>query len=88
MYPHAHRSQHEDRYYTGAICGYYTKSLSGYASSWRGSIWTPDPKDPRKYRQVDLPILIGPDPTFKGTTALPFGVQPGGAGRRLRAPTR
>ena len=68
----------------GAICGYYTKSLSGYVSSWRGSIWTPDPKDPRKYRQVDLPILVGLDPTFKGTTALPIGVQSVGPGRRLR----
>lgn len=56
----------------GAIGGYYTKSLGGWASSWHGSIWTPDPKDPRKYKQVDLPILVGADPTFKGTTALPL----------------
>ena len=55
----------------GAIGGYYTKSLSGWVNSWRGAIWTPDPKDPRKYRQVDLPVIFGPDPTFKGTTALP-----------------
>jgi uncharacterized membrane protein len=43
----------------GYIGGYYTKSLSGNASSWHGSIWTPDPKDPRKYVQKDLPILPG-----------------------------
>lgn len=57
---------------TGVIGGYYTKSLSGWVSAWHGSIWTPDPKDPRKYKQVDLPILVGSDPTFKGTTALPL----------------
>ena len=56
---------------SGMIGGYYTKSLSGNVSSWRGSIWTVDPKDPRKYRQVNLPILVGLDPNFKGTTALP-----------------
>jgi len=56
---------------SGAICGYYTKSLSGWVSSWHGAIWTPDPKDARKYRQVDLPVLLGPDPKFKGTVALP-----------------
>ena len=55
----------------GAIGGYYTRSLSRNVSAWRGAIWTPDPKDPRKYRQADLPRLIGLDPTFKGTAALP-----------------
>ena len=55
----------------GTICGYYTKSLSGWVSSWKASIWTVDPKDSRKYRQVDLPVLMGPDPTFKGTAAIP-----------------
>ena len=62
----------------GAIGGYYTKSLSGWVSSWRGAIWTPDPKDPRKYRQVDLPVIYGPDPTFKGTTAIPAAFNQGG----------
>jgi uncharacterized membrane protein len=57
---------------TGAICGYYTKSLSGNVSSWRGAIWTPDPKDSRKYRTATLPVIFGPDPTFKGTCALPM----------------
>ena len=41
----------------GMIGGYYTKSLGG--SSWKGAIWTPDPKDPRKYRTTDLPVLPG-----------------------------
>lgn len=43
----------------GVIGGYYTKSLSGNTSSWKGAIWTPDPKDPRKYRTTDLPVLPG-----------------------------
>lgn len=63
---------------SGAIGGYYTKSLSGNAASWRGSIWTPDPKDPRKYKQTDLPLLVGLDPKFKGTTALPFAFNQSG----------
>jgi len=60
------------------ICGYYTKSLSGSVSSWRGAIWTPDPKDPRRYSMMDLPILVGPDPTFKGTSALPWAFNQAG----------
>ncbi len=43
----------------GYIGGYYTKSLSGNTASWRGAIWTVDPKDPRKYRETDLPVLPG-----------------------------
>lgn len=43
----------------GYIGGFYTKSLSGNVSSWHGAIWTPDPKDPRRYRETDLPILPG-----------------------------
>lgn len=43
----------------GFIGGYYTKSLSGNTSGWRGTIWTPDPKDPRRYRQMDLPVIPG-----------------------------
>lgn len=62
----------------GMIGGYFTKSLSGNTSSWRGSIWTPDPKDPRKYRQVILPILVGLDPNFKGTTAIPMAFNQSG----------
>jgi uncharacterized membrane protein len=41
----------------GFIGGYYTKSLSGNTSSWKGSIWTPDSKV--RYRQLDLPVLPG-----------------------------
>jgi uncharacterized membrane protein len=55
----------------GMIGGYYTKSLSGWVSSWKGAIWTPDPKDPRKYRTLDLPILPGGiDP--KSSYAIPY----------------
>jgi uncharacterized membrane protein len=43
----------------GMIGGFYTKSLSGSPSSWKGAIWTPDPKDARKYVTVDLPVLPG-----------------------------
>ena len=63
---------------SGSICGYYTKALSGNINSWHGSIWTPDPKDPRKYKQMDLPVIIGLDPKFKGTTALPFAFNQSG----------
>jgi len=54
----------------GVIGGYYTKSLSGNVSSWKGAIWTPDPKDPRKYRTTDLPILPGGINT-KASVAIP-----------------
>jgi uncharacterized membrane protein len=43
----------------GYIGGYYTKSLSGGVSGWHGAIWVQDPKDPRKYRETDLPFLPG-----------------------------
>jgi uncharacterized membrane protein len=43
----------------GYIGGFYTKSLSGNTASWHGALWTPDPKDARKYREVDLPVLKG-----------------------------
>jgi len=56
---------------SGAICGAYTKSLSGAVSAWKVALWTPDPKDPRKYLTTQLPILVGADPTFKGTGAFP-----------------
>jgi uncharacterized membrane protein len=43
----------------GWIGGYYTKSLSGWTSSWVPAIWKPDPKDARKYLTIDLPVLPG-----------------------------
>jgi uncharacterized membrane protein len=55
----------------GAIGGYYTKGLDGSMSSWKATIWTLDPKDPSKYLATDLPIIVGPDPTFIGTGAIP-----------------
>ncbi|MFO0908916.1 MAG: hypothetical protein U0794_11250 [Isosphaeraceae bacterium] len=57
---------------SGAICGFFTKSLSGNTNSWKPAIWTPDPKDPRKYKTTVLPILAGPDPTAPGTSAIPW----------------
>jgi uncharacterized membrane protein len=43
----------------GFIGGFYTKSLGGSPSSWKGAIWTRDPKDARKWNTVDLPALPG-----------------------------
>ena len=62
----------------GAIGGYYAKGLGGSISSWKGAIWTPDPKDPRKYRATDLPIIVGLDPLFKGTAAIPLAFNQSG----------
>lgn len=55
----------------GTVCGFYSKGLSGWISSWKPALWNVDRKDPRKYRLTDLPILVGPDPTFQGTSAFP-----------------
>ncbi len=60
----------------GVICGYYTKSLSGNVSSWRGAIWTVDPKDPTRYRETDLPALPGINSKF--TSAIPFAFNQSG----------
>jgi uncharacterized membrane protein len=57
---------------TGFIGGYYTKSLSGNTSGWRGSIWTPDPRDPRKYRQTDLPVIPGINSKFTSAISWAF----------------
>lgn len=57
---------------TGFIGGYYTKSLSGNTSGWHGSIWTPDPKDPRKYRQTDLPMIPGINSKFTSVISWAF----------------
>lgn len=55
----------------GWIGGFYTKSLSGNTSSWKGAIWTSDPKDPRKWRLADLPVLAGGIDT-KATSSIPW----------------
>ena len=61
----------------GFVGGFYTKSLSGNTSSWKGAIWTPDPRDPRKYREMDLPILGGGvDP--KQSSSIPWAFNQGG----------
>lgn len=61
---------------SGAICSYYTTSLSGNTSSWKGAIFTPDPKDPRKYRQFTLPVIPGINSKY--TSAIPFGFNQSG----------
>jgi uncharacterized membrane protein len=61
----------------GVIGGYYTKSLSGNTSSWKGALWTPDAKDPRKYRTTVLPVLPGGiDPA--STSSIPFAFNQSG----------
>jgi probable HAF family extracellular repeat protein len=57
---------------SGFIGGYYTKSLSGNTSGWRGTIWTPDPKDPRRYRQMDLPVIPGINSKFTSAISWAF----------------
>ncbi|MBN9692287.1 MAG: hypothetical protein J0M24_18730 [Verrucomicrobia bacterium] len=44
---------------SGWIGGYYTKSLGGWTSSWKGAIWSADPKKPDRLRVIDLPVLPG-----------------------------
>lgn len=44
---------------SGFIGGRYTTSKSGWVASIKGVIWTPDAKDPRKYRKTDLPVVPG-----------------------------
>jgi uncharacterized membrane protein len=61
---------------SGFIGGYYTKSLSGNTASWRGSIWTQDPKDPRKFRQLDLPIIPGVNSQYN--SAIPWAFNQSG----------
>jgi uncharacterized membrane protein len=62
----------------GAICGHYAKAVSGNADTWRGSIWTVDPKDAGQYHQMDLPVLAGLDPKSKAVTALPLAFNQAG----------
>lgn len=62
---------------SGWIGGYYTKSLSGWTSSWKPAIWKPDPKDPRKYLSIDLPVLPG-GIDAKATTAFPLAFNQAG----------
>lgn len=61
----------------GFIGGYYTKSLSGNTSSWHGAVWTPDPKDPRKYIEKDLPVLPG-GVDKKFSSSIPMGFNQSG----------
>jgi uncharacterized membrane protein len=60
----------------GVICGYYTRSLSGNTSSWKGGIWAVDPKDPTRYRETDLPVIPGIN--GKSASAIPWAFNQSG----------
>ena len=63
----------------GYIGGFYTKSLSGNTSSWKGALWTPDGKG--KYRETDLPVLAGGiDPKFSSSIPWAFNQSSQAAG--------
>jgi uncharacterized membrane protein len=55
---------------TGLIGGNYIKGFSG--NGWRAALWTQDPRDPRKWQTITLPVLPGNDPKFDSTTAWGF----------------
>lgn len=53
----------------GWIGGYYVKGSTGL---WKGAIWKPSAKDPRKFTTLDLPVLPGAaDPL--SNQSLPLG---------------
>lgn len=52
---------------TGWIGGYYIKG-----TNWKGAIWTPDAKDPRRYRVTDLPVLQGINSKFNNSIPTAF----------------
>jgi len=56
----------------GIIGGSYRKNLNGWVKEIKGAIWTPEVKDPRRYRTFDLPTLPGTDP--KATYAQPYAL--------------
>ncbi|MHA3771097.1 hypothetical protein ACXR0O_06105 [Verrucomicrobiota bacterium sgz303538] len=58
----------------GDIGGYYIK----FSSTWRGAIWKIDAKDARKSTKIDLPILVGTDPSK--ASAIPFAFNKSGQG--------
>lgn len=62
---------------SGFIGGYYTKSLSGWMSSWKAAVWFPNSKKADRWDVVDLPVPAG-GINPKATTAFPFGFNQGG----------
>jgi len=56
----------------GVIGGFYTKSLGGWTSSWKGALWVPDTRKPGKYNIIDLPVLPGSNPKDKATASFPL----------------
>ncbi len=55
----------------GVMGGFYTKSLGGASSSWKGALWFPDPKRAGRYTIVDLPKLPTSSAKDKAATAIP-----------------
>jgi uncharacterized membrane protein len=55
---------------TGMIGGNYIKGFSGNA--WRAALWMQDPKDPRKWQTITLPVISGKDSKNDSTTAWGF----------------
>lgn len=60
----------------GVIGGSYRKNLTGWVKEITGAIWTPEVKDPRRYRKFDLPTLPGTD--TKSTYARPAALNQAG----------
>jgi len=55
---------------SGVIGGNYIKGFSG--NGWRAALWTQDPKDPRKWQTITLPLIPGNDSKNDSTTAWGF----------------
>jgi uncharacterized membrane protein len=55
---------------SGVIGGDYIKGFSG--SAWRAALWTQDPKDPRKWQTITLPLIPGINSKNDSTMAWGF----------------
>jgi uncharacterized membrane protein len=55
---------------SGLIGGNYIKGFSG--NGWRAALWTQDPKDPRKWQTITLPVIPGNNSKSDSTTAWGF----------------
>ena len=55
---------------TGVVGGNYIKGFSG--DGWRAALWAQDPKDPRKWQTITLPLISGVNSKSDSTTAWSF----------------
>jgi uncharacterized membrane protein len=55
---------------SGIIGGDYIKGFSGNA--WRAALWTQDPKDPRKWQTITLPLIPSVNSKYDSTMAWGF----------------